>query len=223
MLSVKETIESDPLSGFPLTHRWLHTGNCGRLPPTRGSHSRCWLNIFRKTPIVSQHSSGPYTVGRCHCTPHSFGLSNSSPSKSGFKLFFCSISTCQKKKKKGENIRNEREGEKKYENEWAQRTSEGYFVDVLGCCPNGTTNPAYAMMPSSWSFWGDSYSVSCRIAPYPVGWPSSLWTVLVSLAPLFHRPHGRGARASSFYPSCRNPVGNTKFTVSPATSFKTLG
>lgn len=48
-------------------------------------------------PVVMLRS-GPPAVGLCHWTPHSLGFSISSPSKSGFKLFFCSISTCQEYK-----------------------------------------------------------------------------------------------------------------------------
>lgn len=39
MLSVKELLKAAP-SGFPVTHRKLHTGNWGRLPSTWSSHSR---------------------------------------------------------------------------------------------------------------------------------------------------------------------------------------
>lgn len=57
-------------------------------------------------PIMTL-GSGPLARGLHHWTPHSLGFSISSPSKSGFKLFFCSISTCWEQKLE-RNIRKRR-------------------------------------------------------------------------------------------------------------------
>lgn len=177
-------------SGFPVAHGWLHTGDCGRLLPLRSSHSRRWLklDVFRKTPDCE-------SAFHCHCTPHSFGLSSSSPSKSGFKLFFCSISTWKKKKAKTSGMRGrERKSMKTNEHKEPQKVILQMF---WSCCPNGTTIPASTTMPFKvWNplfvvLLGNSYSLSCKIAPHPVGWPTSLWIVLVSLAPLFIGPTGQ--------------------------------
>lgn len=136
-----------------------HTGDCTQGIVVDCSHWEAAtagvdlnLTCSGRHPIVSQRSTVtvPHTPLGCP-TPLPQSLASNS--------FF--VQFPPEKKKKSENIKNEREGEEKYENQWAQRTSEGYFVDVLGCCPNGTTIPAYTTMP--FKVWNPLFVVLCLI------------------------------------------------------------